>query len=119
MQTVLAYFFGVVMLFSTYYHIANPAFYEPMIPSWLPSNAVNWGTALAEALVGILLFIPAYRYLGGLGFMVLMIVFLPLHVWDLFRPDPMTGSMTGAIIRLIIQFALIYGGWWIYKVAQA
>ena len=41
--------------------------------------------------VGVLLFIPKYRHWGGLGFCVLMLAFLPLHIWDLFKEQPAVG----------------------------
>jgi len=44
-----------------------------------------------------------------------MIAFLPIHVWDLFRAEPAIGSMNAAIIRVLIQFVLIYLGWRIWK----
>ena len=68
-----------------------------------------------EAAIGIALIIPKYRKWGGLGFFLLMIGFLPIHVWDLFKETPAIGSMNAAIIRVLIQFVLIYLGWRIWK----
>jgi hypothetical protein len=44
-----------------------------------------------------------------------MIIFLPLHVWDVFRDKPAIGSHQIALIRLPIQFLLIFIGWFISK----
>lgn len=44
-----------------------------------------------------------------------MIVFLPIHIWDVTKEIPAIGSKTAAGIRLGIQFLLIAAGWWIYK----
>lgn len=114
---ITAYIFAAIMIFSAVMHVIQGEFYEPMIPNWISVDLANYGTAVLEALVGVLLILPAQRRMGGLGFMLLMIGFLPIHIWDLFRPDPVMGSMTKAVIRLVIQFGLIYLGWKLYKKA--
>ena len=40
-----------------------------------------------------------------------MLLLLPLHIIDLFRDKPVIGSMTAAIIRIPIQFLLIFLAW--------
>jgi len=44
-----------------------------------------------------------------------MLLFLPLHFLDVFKEHPAIGSKTIALIRLPIQFLLIYCAWYIYK----
>lgn len=100
-------------------HVVVPEFYEPLVPDFIPLIFANIASTIAEALIGILLFIPKYRRLGGLGFALLMIAFLPLHIWDMFKEDPITGPPPGPQIRLVIQLLLIYAGYWIYKGSAA
>ena len=95
-------------------HVAVPELYLPMIPEFIPPGLANGAAALLELVVGLALLVPKYRSWGGLAFMVLMIVFLPLHVWDLLREDPVVGSQAAAAVRLVMQGILIYAGWWIY-----
>lgn len=116
-KNIPSYLFGVLLLVSAVAHIANPGFYAPMIPDFIPEGLANVLTAIVEAGIGILLFLPKYRHWGGLGFFLLMIAFLPIHIWDLTKENPAVGPSPAAEIRLAIQFVLIYAGWWIYKKA--
>ena len=96
-------------------HIAAPEAYSELIPSFISDFAAHLLSIIAETGIGIALLIPKFRKLGGLAFLLLMIVFLPIHIWDLLKDEPFVGSKTMAIVRLVIQLAMIYGGWWIYK----
>jgi len=44
-----------------------------------------------------------------------MLLFLPLHIWDIFREKAAIGSHQVALIRLPIQFVLIAYAWFINK----
>ena len=115
MHQILAYLFAVLLIISAIAHIVNPAFYEPLIPDFINSRFANILSFITELAAGILLIVPKYRPWGGLAFMVLMIAFLPIHIWDLTKEAPMVGSKNAAIVRIIVQIVLIYAGWWIYS----
>ena len=115
MKKVLSYIFGVIMILSALAHIFSPEAYAPMIPDFIPESVANILAALAEGVTGIALFIPIYRKKGGLLFAGLMLAFLPIHVWDLLRENPAIGPAPAPAIRLVVQFLLIYAGWWIYR----
>ena len=114
-KKILAYFFAAILILSGVMHVVKPEAYAAMIPSFIPEIVANILAAIAEIVIGVMLIIPRYRHLAGLGFALLMVAFLPIHIWDLVRDDPAIGSFTGAVIRLIIQFGLIWAGWWIWK----
>ncbi len=115
MKRILPILFAAILLLSAVMHVVQPGAYEPLIPPFIPPLLANILATIAEAVVGIALIIPRYRAWGGLGFMMLMIAFLPLHVWDLLKDNPAMGSQQAAAIRLVIQLVLIYAGWWIWK----
>ena len=115
MKRVLTFLFAAVLLLSAYGHFFNPAFYSPMIPSFIPESMANIGSGLAELIIGIGLLIPKYRGKAALGFTILMIAFLPIHIWDLFKENPAVGPMPAPVIRLVIQFVVIYAGYWLWK----
>ncbi len=115
LKKIVPYLLAGMMLAGAAAHVAVPDLYLPMIPEFIPAKLANWAAALFELVIGLALLIPKYRRWGGLGFMVLMIAFLPLHMWDLFREDPVVGSQAAAAVRLVMQGVLIYAGWWIYK----
>lgn len=115
MKQALVYAFAVLMLAGGVGHIAMPDFYAPMIPDFISPTLAHVLATIAELGIGLALLLPQTRRWAALAFTGLMIAFLPLHIWDLVRPDPIMQSTLGAVIRLLIQFALIYGGYWIWK----
>lgn len=115
MKKITAYVFAFIMLAAAVAHIVKPEIYEPMVPDFLPFQLANIFAIMTEAVIGIMLLIPKHRKYGGLAFTILMLIFLPIHVLDLFKEQPVIGSKLAAIIRLIVQFVFMYLGWWIYK----
>lgn len=106
---------GIFITYGGINHFLNPAMYVPFIPSFLPEALVNYGSGVLEIILGIGLFIPAYRQWAALGILLLMILFLPLHVWDVFAANPAIGSKSAAYIRLPFQFLFIAWAWWVWK----
>lgn len=119
MHKVLSIVLAVLLLASAVAHLIFPAAYAEMIPDFIPELLANVLAAIAEAVVGIALLLPKYRRLGGLGFMLMMIAFMPLHIWDLTKDQPAIGSQGVAIFRVGMQVILIYAGWWIWKGKKA
>ena len=115
MHQFLAYLFAVLLIVSAVAHLVNPAFYARLIPDFINARFANILSFITELGAGILLILPQYRPWGGLAFMVLMIAFIPIHIWDWTKERPMVGSKNAAIVRIIIQIVLIYAGWWIYS----
>jgi uncharacterized membrane protein len=107
------------LLISAAAHVLNPDFYAAMIPNFIPVTLANILATIVELIVGIALILPRYRKMGGLLFMLLMIAFLPIHIWDLFREEPAIGAAPMPMIRFIIQLLLIYAGWWIFNDKKA
>lgn len=118
MKKVISLTISVILLISAFAHIFYPEFYAALIPEFIPKTFANIAAALAEGIIGIMLLIKQYRHLGGLGFALLMLAFLPIHVWDLVREHSALGDSPVPEIRLIFQFILIYLGWWVYKTCK-
>lgn len=95
-------------------HFINPKFYASYMPSFFPKPLANIAAGIVEIAIGVLLFIPHTRSWAGLAFMLLMVIFLPLHIWDAFKEKPAIGSKAVALIRLVLQFVLIAYGWHIW-----
>ena len=115
MQTVLTYFFALIMLSGALFHIISPNFYAEITPDLVSLEFANLISAIVEGLIGVALLLPKYRKHGALGFPLLMVVFLPIHIWDLAKEAPAVGSKTMALVRLGIQFLLIFGGWGLFR----
>ena len=43
---------------------------------------------------------------------------MPVHIWDLFRDDPVIEAISAAAVRIVLQIALIAAGLWIARGAQ-
>ncbi|UTW62460.1 hypothetical protein KFE98_21075 [bacterium SCSIO 12741] len=118
MRTTLAYFISIFLFAMAGWHVFQPDQFAPMIPDFIPASVANVAAVMALLPVGFALVWEKYRKWGGIGFSVLMIGFLPIHVWDLFRDDPAIGEPPLPLIRLVFQFLFIYVGWWIYRSSQ-
>ncbi|MGB5988302.1 MAG: DoxX family membrane protein [Marinifilaceae bacterium] len=89
-------------------HFSTPSFYFPFVPDFLVYKlAIIYVSGVVEILFGLLLLINKYKSLGALAVLVLMLAFLPIHIWDVFSDTPAIGSHTAALIRLPIQLVLI------------
>lgn len=115
MKKVLPYILALLLFISAVAHIINPDFYAPLMPEFIPVQLGNIFATITEFVIGVMLILPQYKKLGGLAFMILMIIFLPLHIWELFKENPLVGPWPAPLIRLVLQFVLIYAGWWIYR----
>lgn len=115
MKPILPITFGVILSISAIAHVFVPAVFNPLIPPFIPALLANILAALVEGAIAVLLFMPKYRHLGGLGFSMVMLAFLPLHIWELFKEEPLVGPEPLTSIRVVMQFVLIYLGWRIYR----
>ena len=63
-------------------HIINPDFYIDLIPNYLPNPyGINILSGLIEIALSLLLLFPKYLKIGALGIIVLLIFFVPSHVY--------------------------------------
>jgi uncharacterized membrane protein len=116
---IIRFLFGAFMVFAGVQHFLAPDMYDPYVPSFLPfAKAIIYASGLVEVLLGAMLFIPRYIRLGALGLMVLMVLFLPIHIWDVFSSNPAIGDHTSALIRLPVQFLFIGIAWKLWKLAS-
>lgn len=113
---VLKVVLAVFMIYAGIQHFIKPTFYTPFVPSFLPFEiSIIYLSGLIEIVFGLLLLIPKYAKLASSGILILMLVFLPIHIWDVFIDTPAIGSHKAALIRLPVQ--LLFIGW-AFKVRQ-
>lgn len=100
------------MVYGGVNHFLHPDMYAAFVPSFLSfTYPIIYGSGALEILLGILLVIPRYTYIAAYGLFALMILFLPIHIMDIFLDAPAIGSKTAAYIRLPLQFLLIALTW--------
>jgi uncharacterized membrane protein len=103
------------MIAGGFLHLMEPEAFYPIVPDWLPERAVVIVSGMAELLIGILVLLPRTRSAAALSFALLCAGFLPLHVWDFFRPDPVFAVPVLASGRIGIQLLLIALGLWLWR----
>ncbi len=102
-------------------HFRNPAFYHSIIPPYL-GNAVliNIVSGTAEILLAILRLFKITRKLACYGIVLMLLAFIPAHVYMLQKAFPANGNNTPGWILwirlLIIQPLLIWWAWCLRKI---
>ena len=96
-------------------HLVNPEVFFRIVPDGLPKLTIVYLSGLAELGIGVLVLIPRTRALAGAMFALLCAVYMPLHVWDFFRPDPIFPVPYAAAARIMTQIGLIVLGLWLWR----
>lgn len=112
---------GVLLAAAAVGHVRNPAFFEGLVPSWLPGDPAvyNLTSGAAEAAAAVLLLHPrTTRAGGGLAFMTLATVWVANIDAALSGGTPglpgWFGGPTAAWVRLPLQLPLL---WWAWQLA--
>lgn len=111
LKSIFAYLFALILIGAGIMHFVAPTFYFAMIPAVFPPLATVYVSGVVEILLGVGLLLPRYKSLAAFGTLVLMVLFLPVHVWDFMKDAPAIGSHLIAGIRIVIQFVLIFWAW--------
>jgi uncharacterized membrane protein len=114
-KLILTLLFGIFMIGNGMYHFSNPETYYPFIPDFLPKKTINNLVATVEILVGISVFFPQTRNFGTLIILIMMLAFLPIHIIDVFRENPLIGTKQMAFQRVALQLAFVIWAWFIQK----
>ena len=100
------------MFYGCVKHFSNSAFYISFVPDLSPFKiAIIYFSGEIEIAIAVLLVVKKYRVIGALSLLVLMLSFLPIHVWDVFSDTPAIGSHQLALIRLPIELLFISIAW--------
>lgn len=113
----LRFLLALFMINGGVQHFIKPDFYIPFAPSFLPfTHAIILLSGVLEIGLGILLFFPKKisKY-AALAVFFLMLMFLPIHIWDIFSSTPAIGSHGAAWIRFFVQFLFIGWAWLVYR----
>lgn len=99
-------------------HFWHPQGYYEIIPVYLPFHRlINTVSGIAEIVLGILLFFPTTRKFAAYGIMLLLILFIPAHVYMITKGGCMGVKICVPLwvawVRLFpLQFILIWWAWW-------
>jgi uncharacterized membrane protein len=106
--------FGIFFMFAGIMHVIKPHVFKHFIPDFLPKKIINCIIGLIEFSFGLGLFFSQTIKNAAIGIFILMLVFLPIHIWDATKERPAIGSKKTAIIRIPLQFLLMYCAYLIY-----
>jgi uncharacterized membrane protein len=112
---------GIFFLFAGANHFANPEFYLPLIPDYLPSPVLlNVLSGLIEVALGVLLFVPRFTKLAAYGIMVFLVILIPSHIYFIQIGSCIEGGLCipewFAWVRLVVvQPLFILWAWLVSK----
>ncbi|MEP0213091.1 MAG: DoxX family membrane protein [Cellulophaga sp.] len=114
---ILKVLLAVFMIYAGLQHFVKPDFYNPFVPDVLVFKTfIIYASGILEVGLGVLLLVPKFAKKAAFFIFILMLVFLPIHLWDVFSSTPAIGSHQAAIIRLPIQLVLIALSYKLYKI---
>ena len=99
-------------------HFVHPQGYYSIIPPYLPNPyLINILSGIAEIIAAVLLVFPSTRKLGSYMIILMLIAFIPAHVYMIQKGGCMGKEICiplwGAWLRLFpLQFILIAWAWW-------
>ena len=114
-KNMLTQLFGIFMILGGIIHFITPEMYFPFFPEAFPKTMIIYFSGALEIAIGVGVFIKRWSIYSIKAILILMILFLPLHVMDVFKENPAIGSKLLAYIRLPLQFVLIY---WAYFIQE-
>ncbi len=115
---IIKILYAVLFMFAGVMHLAKPKLFKHFIPNFLPKLWVNYGIGIIEFVLGLGLVFSRFEKEAALGIFFLLILFLPIHIWDAFKKKPAIGSHYIAWMRIPLQFVLMYYIYEVYKNAM-
>lgn len=114
---IVKWFFIILMVGAGFMHFIKPTPYLNFIPYFLSEPLLFvYLSGLVEIILGLgLLANKKIAAKAAVGIFIFMLLFLPLHTWDVFRTHPAIGSHTKAYIRFPIQLILVYLSYKLFK----
>jgi uncharacterized membrane protein len=91
-------------------HLLQPTLFTGFIFPPLPPVPTVIAAGLVQIVIAVMAIVPRTRSFAGLAFALLCTGYVPLHVWDLFRDDPMISPLPAAVIRIVVQLLFIWAG---------
>jgi uncharacterized membrane protein len=115
-KRILFFLMVVFYLAAGINHFRNPDAYYKIIPPYLPGhNLINIAAGVAEILFALLLLIPVTKKLACYGIILMLLAFVPTHIYMLGGCWEINGACMPQWIlwvRLIVlQPLLIYWAW--------
>jgi uncharacterized membrane protein len=113
-RDLIAVVLGLFITVAGVTHFTNPAFFDAIVPPWLPPGERFWtyASGVAELVIGPMLLSRRFRHAGAIAAIVLFIAVYPGNLymtWD-YR-DHAVGEQIISWVRLPFQFLFIWLAW--------
>ena len=102
------FFFAALFMFAGAMHIVKPKIFKYFIPDYLPKRFINYFVGGVEFCLGLGLTFTVTVKISSLGILFLMIILLPIHIWDATKIRPAIGKKWIAYLRIPIQFFTLH-----------
>ena len=108
------YLLGVIFIVAGFMHFQKPKIYEKIMPPYLPAHkSMVILSGVLEMILGFMLLNPDTQVIAAWGIMILLVLFLPVHLYMLQEEKASLKLPKWVLIlRIPLQFALIY---WAYQ----
>lgn len=118
MRRLALFGLGLLFVLAGLNHFRDPAFYQRIMPQWLPAPAALVAlSGTAEIVLGLLVFPSVTREAAGWALVALLVAFLTVHVDMVMDPARFAAVPTWILwVRLPLQFGLMYWAWWATRV---
>lgn len=105
-------------------HFLSTEVYYEIMPKWLPVPMfLIYLSGITEIILGILLLFPKTRKSAALFIILMLVTFLPVHIYMIELAPFMLGKIHVtpliAWARLPFQFVFICWAWYYYKKSEA
>jgi len=117
MKNIFRILYGLLFIAAGTNHFLNPAFYEQMIPSYLPSpKLLNIVSGIAEIGLGALLLWPSTSQLAAWGLIALLVAIFPANLQMALNPEQYPQFSEWSLwLRLPFQAVFIGLAYWLTK----
>ena len=118
---ISSYILAAFLLLAGVAHFRAPDTFDPLFFDFVPEDVrliIIYLSGAAEIILALGLLTLKFREQSALLIFWMFVLYLPLHVRDIFIENPVVGSQTVAIVRLIMQFGLLYWVWAIRKATK-
>ena len=119
MKKILLYFMSAFYILAGINHFVNPQFYIDLIPPYFPfKEFINILSGVIEIVLGILLIPNKSRKLAGYAIILMLIAFIPSHVYFIqigscIEEGLCVSEIMGWVRLIIIHPLLIAWAYWV------
>lgn len=116
--TVFLWIYALFYILAGFNHFISTQSYYAIMPKWLPAHTfLIYFSGIIEIFSGILLLFPRSRKLASISIILMLIAFLPAHIYMIQIAPFMLGKIivTPFIAWMRLPFQLLFIGWaWYY-----